>query len=448
MRRCFAFLLALCCGLPGTAQQVETVRVPPARKGPYLRFDPFTVQNEAFKQAYTKCLELHDSRGYLWFISEPNAGEQLIRYDGTYYRSFGSEWGGQLSDLLGTVRENEAHEIWATSQRGLAWFDPLTETFRTFRNPFVKQQAVSHWVMGKRGENWFTSNAPPPPKNVPVQPFFKFDSRARRFYRIRPARLIDGYSGRVEAETAQVFVPRATDAAGQVWGDTYGSSGQHTLSYYDAARNAVVWYPLSGFVAPEFDKSGGPGQKLDFINAVVPDGRYVWLGGWSRVGLLRLDTQTGRWKQFQFRELVHNRIFKIVPRNDRQFWLHTDDALVLFDKTTETLHTYPHEPDNPFTPVAEAKLNQAGQNRSMWMSLANHPNLATLSVLHESKQPFRIKDDTLLRYSGVFRAFYKKDRRLYFTYNTDQHAHFAEYDEGTKTVHTRCRLPLNGFVEQ
>jgi len=34
------------------------------RPGPYLCFDQFTVNNEAFKLAYEKSMQLQDSQGY------------------------------------------------------------------------------------------------------------------------------------------------------------------------------------------------------------------------------------------------------------------------------------------------------------------------------------------------------------------------------------------------
>lgn len=201
-------------------QPVELVRVK-TQTGPYLRFDSFTINNEAFKKATNKSLQLHDSRGYLWFLSELNNAYQLIRYDGTYYKSFGGEklhyygsFGHGLGLEVGLVKENEDHEIWVATDNGLSRFDPVTETFRAFRNPFTKQQAIAYWVMGKGGKNWF-SHIESLGKR-PIMPFFEFNSRTRQFRTIYPARLINGYTKQTERQQNVTFAPKSVDDQGRL----------------------------------------------------------------------------------------------------------------------------------------------------------------------------------------------------------------------------------------
>lgn len=421
-----------------TGQPVETVRVK-AVPGPYLRFDPFTVNNEAFKQAYYKQMVLQDSRGYLWFLSEPNAKEQLIRYDGTYYKSFGSE------EWI-TLKENESHELWGLNKKGLCRFDPVSETFHYISDPLLKAISLGSWVMGKNGKNLFQySNASFLKR--PTKPFIEFDSRTRQVRWITPNILINGYTGQAELEKPYTFSPLSTDSTGRVWGVAH-SATYNTVGYYDAKRNALVWYPVRGFIAPKFNESGaGPGEEFDVINVIEADGKYVWVGGWNQMGLLRMDTQTGHWKQFYFPETVSNRVFALIRRNDNQFWVKTDTGTLIFDKTTETLQIYAHGPDNDFTPAAAQGSPVLDRNQSLWLGLSDKNNSATLSVLHESKQNLRIKDDTLLHYLTGFRALYKKGHKLYFSYHTTQ-VNFAEYDEVSQHVKTLYRPPLNGFVEQ
>lgn len=441
-----SFFLAIGCWLScvGLAQQVETVRVK-TRPGPYLRFDQFTVNNEAFKQAYEKSMQLQDSRGYLWFLSSPNPTQQLIRYDGTYYKSFGNQgWGYHGNEGTGsTVREDENHQIWAASRSGLALFDPRTETFRVFSNPFVKSQALISWITGPGGTHWFLSMDEDPNKS-PIHPLIEFNGYTHRFRLHQPARLINGYTRKAEAPMRIGIFPKAVDSQGRVWGSIDRGGTERHLGYYNPVANQLVWYPLKGFVAPQFEKGTNGGAKLEAITCVIPDGRYVWMSSWSRMGLLRFDTQTNRWKQVYFQNPAQNRVFHILPRNNHQFWLLSEDTPLLFDKTTETLYTYPHKPDNKFTPGSEMRPYVLGTDQSLWMGLANNSNRATLGVLHESRQPFTFKGDSLLS----LWVLYKKAATLYFAYHTNQHLIFAVYNEATQSRTNLYKLALNGYVEQ
>ena len=442
----FATYLALFCWLPFVtmAQRVETVHVKHL-PGPYLRFDQVTVNNEAFKQAYDKSLQLQDSQGYLWFISTPNATEQLIRYDGNHYKSFGSEdWGVHESDNSRSVKENERHEIWAANKNGLSLFDPITETFHSFRNPFVEQQTIQFWVMGNKGLNWFISTDPL--EKLPIKPFFEFNTRTHKVRQIIPSTITNGYTKQTETYKPATFFPKAVDAQGRIWGSVnciINTVLTVNLGYYDAATNALVWYPIGSFMAPQFEKTA-VGQHFDAITDVIPDGRYIWFGSWTRLGILRLDSQTGQWKQFYFPQSDYNQVFQIIPRNDQQFWLRCPSSLALFDKNTETLYTYPHEPDNAFTPTRGTYSYTLGNNKTLWMGLFATNNAATLSVLNESKQYFKFKGST----PETFRVIYKKGRKLYCSYQSDGQLIFAEQDEVSHTQTRLYSLPLNGFTEQ
>ena len=449
MRYRFALFLAFCCGLPlwVMAQQVETVHVK-IKPGPYLRFDQFTVNNEAFKQAYDKSLQLQDSRGYLWFISNPNQKEQLIRYDGTYYKSFGNEgWVYQDNPGTGVVKENEYHEIWAASKHGLALFNPVDETFRAFRNPLSKRQDIADWVMGKGGKQWFlVFNSG---KKVPFYPFFEFDSRNRHVRQIIPAKLINGYTKQPDTSGQISFYPKAADAQGRLWGNVGIQKARFysNLGYYDAGKNALVYYPIKDYLNPLSTASVQGTEPLEALTTILPTGRYVWMSGWSYVGLLRLDTQTNQWKQFYFPSSDHNRIFQVIPRTEQQFWLSANTNLLLFDITSETLYEYPHQLENTFTPNQNTSTHTVGHQQSLWLGQTSSNNQVTLSVLYPVKQQLRLLDDTLRHYQNGFRVLHKQGHKLYFTYYTG-HANFAVYDERSRTVTTLYHPPTTGLSEQ
>ena len=185
MRRHSLLFLLFSCWLTTsvTAQPIVLCRAK-TEKGPYLRFDQFKVNNEAFRQADTQRMALHDSQGYLWFINTVNDHTELIRYDGTYAKSFGA------ADWV-DIRENDRHEIWAFNNKGLCRYDPQTERFRTYRNPLVVGSQLDHWVTGTGGENWFWW--PDSLLNArPFSPFMAYNTRTNRARLLTPTRLVNG----------------------------------------------------------------------------------------------------------------------------------------------------------------------------------------------------------------------------------------------------------------
>ena len=438
MRQRRLLLGLLCCWLAvaAHAQPIELCRVKSV-KGPYLRFDQFTVNNEAFRQAGTKSMMLHDSQGKLWFFCNTNNQNELIRYDGSNAKSFGN-------DDWADIREDEHHEIWAFNKKGLCRFNPITEQFTYFRNPLVAGTNLANWVIGDKGRHWFAW-FDSLQSTRPVRPFMEYNSHTNRVRLITPTRLINGYSRQIETQKPFLFYPRSVDSLGRLWGVVH-SRTYSNVGYYEPATNALVWYPVSGFLAPKFDKSAAPGQKLDAINIVEPDGKYVWVGSWNQMGLLRLNTQTGRWKQYFFEEQIYRRAFGLVWRNDHQFWLTSNGIPAFFDTATEKFYSYPHQPDDRFSVDARTTGLKKGRQQTFWFDVATN-NSPTISVLHDTKQPFRVKDDVLLQHQSLSGPFYKKGADLYFSHNTD-HVNFSRYSETTKKVKTLFRLPLNGFMEQ
>ena len=85
---------------------------------------------------------------------------------------------------------------------------------------------------------------------------------------------------------------------------------------------------------------------------VGDDNRFIWLGTYSGVGLLRLDKQQKRWKQYLFQTaagvpLPENSINGLYPKQDGQLWIGAGDKNLVFDLARETFSRYEHRPDDP-----------------------------------------------------------------------------------------------------
>jgi len=445
----YAFLLLL-PGWAALAQRAKIVRVPKSRAviGPYLRFDPLPIQVESFRKASTKSVLLHDRQGYLWLKSSPNEKEALIRYDGHYYRAFGDAgiWNSIRDDQ--TLHQDEHGEIWAANAKGFGHFDAQKETFTYYKNPYLKDQNVAECVAGLPGLYWLVYHHYPQPDTLP-RPLIAFDTRTKRYRRLLLKKLINGYTRQPENVKLRNFRPFFQEAMGRVWG-TMDYAVMPSLARFDPATGECVYYPPRGLTAPDLPDADAGFQRL-LIQAIHPDpdGRYLWLGGWYKTGLLRFDTQTLAWKQYFFPEGAYNRINSITSHNPSQLWIASDAPLLLFDKRTETIMEYPHAPDNPFSRALRmVDFTQEKASGDLWGSLDGAPGEGTIHVLSKTKQLFRVKDYVLLNRQSDFRVLFQKVGITYISYQDDQGAVMAAYDPRRPSARELWRHPYDGDFEQ
>ncbi len=430
-------------GLPTTAQKAEVVRLPATKvkPGPYLRFDPVTIHVESFKKASTKSVILHDKQGYLWLKSEPNEQEALIRYDGNSYKAYaGTDW---------NLMENEKGELWATNERGIAQFDPVTERFHYYHNPTVKSQRILISIQGLN-DHLFVSYQQFWQDDVNYIPLYEFDTHTKRYKKHNPRVIINGYTGQPEAAPLRLIRTYFQDTGGRCWGIVQDSTRAYkSLGYFEPQKNRCVWFPIRGPLAVDV-LAKTPYHNLE-VKDICSDGRYLWMGGFDRIGLLRFDTQTLKWRQYLFPFYQKNRIFHLKSRNQDQLWIRPDETSVsIFDKRTETLYTYNHELENDFSPDKRADRFIYDQKRTLWMEMGNRSGIPTLHVLNDSKQFFTLKDSLLLGRLNIpsFRALEKQDSNLIFTHLYDETLTIAQYNNRQKKITDYWRLPLDGNIEQ
>ncbi len=423
----FFFFNVLCT----TAQKIEVVRVPESKvkPGPYLRFDPVTINVESFKKANAKSVILHDKQGYLWLKSEPNTNESLIRYDGNYSKAFkNSNW---------VLFESKNGDIVGTNDNGFAVFDAASEIFRQYKNPFVKykdpklEHRLLYWqMMGIHNDLWFVQQHDENSHHLPL-PLFRFDYINLRFIRFLPKNVKNAYTNQNSPEKFKQFLPLITTPNGRVWGMALTTRHPHSLAYFDPTTRQCMSFPIN-IPTPdaELDKNQG---TFNFLQNIVFDGRYLWMGHtWFQVGLLRFDTQTYQWKRFLFPQAFQNIIGKIALKSKNELWLSSGSILTVFNKNTLTSYMYESESENPF---ALSKNNDGFYNdrkNTLWFGKSNAANQNTLSFLDASKQYFH--QNTLLPEKATgFRTLLKKENKHIYLYHKDNNMVVAEHDETTKS---------------
>lgn len=406
------------------AQQVETIRLSPGKvinNEPYLRFDPFTVESDIVKKAFSKEMRVQDHQGYLWFVAD---NQSLIRYDGHYSKTYDSTRYYHIGMTSNCV-------IWSPTNAGIAIFDTLTEKFNTHPSPLIKNYAFWGEASSNTGKIYILF---PATSNNIRSPFFEFDTKTNRFTHIKLPPVINGYTNRYEPDTGALVLikPIAVDTHGRVWGQVaYASDTNHgksSLGYYDPALHKLVWYNLAGNYNPEVRGVKEHHQELN-IYSIAPEanGRFIWLGGWIHLGLLRFDTHTLRWKQYYFPALKSNQLFVVRPFQKDKLIFHTDDGLKVFDKKNETLHEYPHIPDDHFSSPSNVNSFFLGRGNTVWIGKHIAIGDAAVAYLSPDVQVLRAVPQKIRK--EQFRLFCQYRNHLYFTYQTPQGFVLASYNE-------------------
>ncbi|RDB06229.1 hypothetical protein DVG78_10400 [Runella aurantiaca] len=425
------------------AQQVEIIRLSPERvitNEPYLRFDPFVVENDIVKKAYSKEMRVQDHQGYLWFVAD---NQSLIRYDGHYAQTFDSTRYFHISMTSNRV-------VWSMNDGGMAIFDTITEKFKRYPSPLIKNYAFWGEASNAAGKIYILF---PATDNNIRSPFFEFDTKTNRFTHIKLPPVINGYTNRYEPDTAALALikPMAVDALGRVWGQVAHASdtnhGKSFLGYYDPALHKLVWYNLAGNYNPEVGGRKEMHQELS-INSIVSEAnaRYIWLGGWFHLGLLRFDTHTLRWKQYYLPTLKANQVFTIKPFQKDKLIIYTDNGLKVFDKQTEIIHEYPHVPDDPFSPPSNINSFFLGRGNTVWFGKHIAIGDAAVSYLSPDIQVLRGAPPKIRK--ERFRIFCQYQDHLYFTYQTPQGFVLASYNEQTGQLTELLQQPASSKPEQ
>jgi streptogramin lyase/signal transduction histidine kinase len=430
-------------GFTAYAQQVEVVGLLPEKviiNEPYLRFDPFVINSDILKKAYSKEMRVQDHQGYLWFVAD---NQSLIRYDGHYAKTYDS------TRYYG-VNMTSNRVVWSLTDAGMAIFDTMTEKFNTYPTPLIKNYVLWGETSSAQGKIYILF---PTTSNNIRAPFFEFDTKTNRFKHIKLPPIINGYTHQYEPDTAALVLlrPLAVDALGRVWGQVSHASdtnhGRSSLGYYDPVRHQLVWYNLAENYDPEVRGRRKQHQELSINSIVLEDNdRYIWLGGWFHLGLLRFDTHMLRWKQYYFPALKSNQLFVLQPFQKDKFIFHTDDGIKVFDKQTETLHEYPHVPDDQFSPPSNTNSFFLGRRNTVWMGKHMAIGDAAVSYLSPDVQLLRAVPQKIRK--ERFKIFCQHQNQLYFTYQKPEGFVLASYNEQNGQLTELLKQPDPSKPEQ
>lgn len=424
------------------AQRVETIFLAPSKVivgEPYLRFDPFTVENDILKQAFSKEMRMQDREGYLWFVAD---NQTLIRYDGHYSKVYDS-----LSYY--GINITPKGQVWSLTDKGVALYSPINEKFEFFHTPLVQNYQVWGSTSAADGKIYFLF---PATTNNVRAPVFEFNPQNKKFRHIKLPAILNGYTQQYDSDTSLVLLkPLHTDTKGRIWGVVYTASDKHRphscLGYYHPSSNVLTRYPLGNAHDPDSKSKTQAFQELD-INSVLTDSsaQNVWVGAWGHYGLLRFHLPSGTWKQYHFPNLDANQIYQLNPFTDHKILLITKQGVHIFDTISETLHLYPHIPGDKYSPPTHPNSAFIGSHNTVWVGKAIANGDASVAYLNLENQLFK-KIPLKIQYDKV-RILCQHQRYLYFTYETPQGFVLARYNEKSEQITSLLRQPIPKKPEQ
>jgi len=428
------------------SQQLEIVKVAPEKMmaGPYLRFDKIGFGNNNYKKASEKSVLLQDKQGYLWLKSANGNNEELTRYDGNYTKSFKGKRLGIFQAKDGSILGNNEERIMV--------FDPKTETFKNYTNPFLEDSGIDRNIVGNDGEMWFTQLHKKYADRVTPMPFFRFDYKKQQFIRFMPKYVIDGYSGKNKTFSYKQFNPLLVAPNGFIWGtfdikEHYPSS---MIGYFNPKTLKCVGFPLPSLSVPELSDVKYE-NAFSFMHNAFIDDKYLWLGHtWWQAGLLRFDLKSHQWKQFLFPLINANRIGKIAFKNQNELWIRNNEyGLMIFNKNNGmSAYYYNDRTNQDFLLNTNIGNFISGHGGNLWFGIASAINDNSIYFLDTQKQYFNQNQPQSPERNGFFRALYKNKTKIIYTYRTNDKIKIEAYHYQSKTTKKLWQYNVGKLTDQ
>jgi ligand-binding sensor domain-containing protein len=351
--RLLALFLLAWGGTAPRAYAQEPERLPPSS----ARFQHFTVENGLSQNTVRAVVQ--DRTGFLWFATE----EGLNRFDGYSFVPFRHKEGDPTSlpdDMLTSLHEDGAGQIWVGMQSGLGVFDTRTERARL---RLATPKAVLAVLEDRQGAVWVATDG---------AGLYRLDKNATEPIRYR-------FSADDPTSLAHDSVyALLQDRAGRIWVGTNGGG----LDLFDPVGN--------GFVHYRKDKKDAHALVDDRVWSLAEDkaGR-IWVGTEGGVSVLVPDGGPSRVfhaKAGDARTLLKDMVTTVYVDRRGTVWLGTDGGLDRYVPEDDSFVGYKYSPDNPegLTRNAVRAIFEDDQE-NLWVSTY----ASGVSLLRTKSHPFR-----------------------------------------------------------
>lgn len=232
-------------------------------------FEPTPGKDQSIFSLY------EDREGFIWIGT---AEDGLFRHHVATNQTtrFAAEDGqGLPSNRISSLIVDPSKTLWAGTDRGLAEWDPHSNSFTAYKREPSLPDSLSHdkvisLFVDRGGVMWVGTKAGGLNKWTSYAAVFKH-------YRRLP--------GQQRSLSNDIVTSFARDSSGDLWVGTFGGG----LNRVDAGTGRITYY------GPEGDVTDGLTEPN--VMALLADDRDLWVGTRGS-GLFRHDTRTGEWKHY------------------------------------------------------------------------------------------------------------------------------------------------------
>jgi len=263
-----------------------------------------------------------DTKGLMWFSTQGGA----VRYDGNKIRVFSSIPGDSTAlpyDYIRSVMHARSGYTWmATFGGGLARFDPVTEKFRTYVNPFsTSANRIHKLIEDPSGKIWLATEG---------SGLHRFDPATGTF------RFFDPDPQNKEALLCRQLRHMAMDEEGTLWVATRFSG----LYAFDPGRNKWTHYSAS-------NKGNRRIMTDTLINVYANHKGKVYISGSEGVSVI--DIRTGLITFYDPGKMSGGRLkdyntTAALEDSRKRLWIGTNKGLLVYDLLTGSTAVYQADP--------------------------------------------------------------------------------------------------------
>lgn len=304
--------------------------------------DPYTLNNNAILDIY------EDKRGNYWLGTYHGGINYLDKNFNVFkhYQHTGSDKGLSYN-VISYIAEGNDGRIWiATDRGGLNALDPDSDTFEYFKQKGTSPGSASNHILqievGDKDNLWL---------GTLYGGLYSFDTKSEKFTQVN-----FNSTGLDDLRLSRIRALKA-DSKGNLWiGSALGlhqynvRSGK-TLNFYNNANGTnlanfiniivegdeeYIWLGLNqseGVVRFDPETREFKTYNIPSVQCLFQDEEYIWVGTSSK-SLYQIDVNTDDIKNFTSDKLTDGNIVGILPDNNNNLWLSSNEGLFQFNKAS------------------------------------------------------------------------------------------------------------------
>lgn len=327
---------------------------------------------------------LEDSRGFIWI-----GGSKLSRFDGHTIERYQPLMKDGSPNQMGTIHalmEDTQGHIWIGARHGLFYYDRSTDQL----TPFPLVDGIEAYNSGQiqalledhQGGLWI-------------------GSREKLFYKKSPGSqqiqlVADIELGAYRSQSTMGFTAFLERVDGVVY----------------AASNRGLWRINDDLTVQQFlpEKWREEGNEFQILDAATLDGNCFWLA--TNHGLWTFDAAKGSFTQKVLPPEAGKVLLTVLPVREGELWIGTQSN-GLFKLTQGSIHHFPHQSDNPFSPF-DRRIKALLLDRFNHLWIGTIPGVNRINLKQQTFPFYQITPGPYQHDNYVFRVMQDSAQGFWF----------------------------------